>query len=209
MPDQRQTVAQIKRSILTVGGGRGFIVADAEGRRLVITAAHCLPYLPAGRGLTDSVVRTYSELIAPLGNDPEITVECLFVDPIGDVAVLGPPDREVFPDEDEAYQTLVGAVTTPLRMMDLPASDPQVAWLLSLQGEWFRCSVQRIGGLLGITEGADRIEPGMFGSPIIDDNGHALGVVSDGGTGANSLSPRLAYNLPAWLAPPRRRLIGR
>jgi hypothetical protein len=35
---------EAKRAVVTAGAGRGFVV-QAEGERLVVTAAHCLPHL--------------------------------------------------------------------------------------------------------------------------------------------------------------------
>jgi hypothetical protein len=60
-----------------------------------------------------------------------VWAECLFVDPIGDIAVLGPPDDQELPDESKAYDGLVKAESvTPLTVVP-PDSE---GWLLSLNG---------------------------------------------------------------------------
>ncbi len=89
---------EIKRAVVTVGTGRGFVV-DSQGRfgehnHLVITAAHCLPDLPPCHPLS-YVERTYDALLGLLGEEPTIAAECFFVDPIGDIAILGQPDGQV------------------------------------------------------------------------------------------------------------------
>jgi hypothetical protein len=38
--------------------------------------------------------KTYWGLIGPLGEKPSVAVEALFVDPLSDLAVLGPPDDQ-------------------------------------------------------------------------------------------------------------------
>ena len=55
--------------VITAGSGRGFVVEGA-GERLVITAAHCLPFLPPAQSFFGPKERTYGPLLAPLGDDP-------------------------------------------------------------------------------------------------------------------------------------------
>ena len=95
---------QTQQAIITVGDGRGFVVGTAS-RQLVITAAHCLPRFPPAASISHTEERNYSELLGSLGEDaPKVWAECLFADPIGDIAVLGPPDGELVHDEADAYQ---------------------------------------------------------------------------------------------------------
>ena len=74
--------------VITAGSGRGFVVEGA-GERLVITAAHCLPFLPPAQSFFGPKERTYGPLLAPLGDEPRAWAVCRFVDPIADIAVLG------------------------------------------------------------------------------------------------------------------------
>ena len=80
-------------SIVRVGDGRGFIIADGDeriadgGKGYVITAARCLPFLPPPHLARDPHEKTYPRLIGPLGADPSVTAACVFVDPIADIAV--------------------------------------------------------------------------------------------------------------------------
>ncbi len=87
------------RSILKVGDGRGFVV-NGERDRLVITAAHCLPRFPPCHAASYLEERTYAALLGVLGRKkPTVWAECLFVDPVADIAVLGPPDDQELSDE--------------------------------------------------------------------------------------------------------------
>jgi len=100
-------------AVITVNeGGRGFIVRG-RNNRLVITAAHCLPFVPPAVSFSFAEERTYAALLAPLGQQPAIMAECLFVDPVADIALLGPPDDDAAPDELDAYEELVDAGEVP------------------------------------------------------------------------------------------------
>ena len=106
-----------------------------------------------------------------------MSAECLFLDPIGDIAVLGPPDDQTLYNEWEAYTALMEAAD-PLPIADAPMSGP--AWLLSLGGQWFRCNVQHNGGALWISDASERIVGGMSGSPILAEDGSAIGALCTG-----------------------------
>ena len=76
-----------------------------------------------------------------------VAAECLFVDPVSDLSVLGPPDNQVFDEESDAYDALVEDLE-PLTV-SAAATDSDVeqrAWMLSLAGDWRSCTVKHHGG---------------------------------------------------------------
>jgi hypothetical protein len=77
-----------KDAVIAVGDGRGFLIEHAPGPHRVITAAHCLPHLPPAHPWSYEQERSYLNLLGSLGGKPSIAAECLFVDPIADIAVL-------------------------------------------------------------------------------------------------------------------------
>lgn len=198
----------VRAAIITVGPGRGFLV-EALRERMVITAAHCLPHLPAA--LSDE--RTYHTLLGTLGAEPTVSAECLFVDPIGDLAVLGCPDSQMEDDASDAYLNFVDSGSA-LRL-DV-VTTPCEAWLLTLDDRWTRCSV-RLSNPYGparsltLVDAKDGNAAGTSGSPILSADGRAIGVIS---VGAETVSldgqtrvvqaeqpgqPLLASALPLWL----------
>jgi hypothetical protein len=177
---------ELLNAVLQVGHGRGFVV-HGKHDRLVITAAHCLPELPPAHPASYNHERTW-KLLALLGEKPAVLTECLFVDPIVDVAVLGSPDNQQLFDEARAYDELVGSV----RPFHIGRARPRVDVLvLTLDSRWTKLTVERNGHWLWSGPG---FEPGMSGSPIVSLDGHAIGVVSTGGM--NPMNPVLTEALP-------------
>jgi hypothetical protein len=216
-----------RRAVITVRDGRGFVIQVAERnpnqkeiplmgkvrrprrwikRRFVVTASHCLPKLPPAHPGAFRHERTYEALLGPLHErTPSIMTECLFVDPVADIAVLGEPDyviSDTSPDPfwelvDGAEALYVGSITDGMR-----------GWLLSLDDQWKSCILHlgpADGPGLWITEAAAGITDGMSGSPIIGDDGRAIGVVcTSRGTGPGPYreggpNPGLMFSLPGWL----------
>ena len=194
-------------TVLTVGERRGFVV-EHRGEHLVVTASHCLPWLPSGFGIAYSEEHVYRKMLGPLGSAPTVACECLFVNPVDDVAVLGVPDTQSFSDEVDAYRALL-EYATPFRITEAPENGR--GFLLSLEGEWFGCQVEwkkSIDGPLWVSQLAQSIEGGMSGSPIVSENGNAIGIVAacvmekrkDAATDEFGASnPRLTRDLPLWL----------
>jgi hypothetical protein len=196
---QRLALQTVEDAILTVGAGRGFIVQPRLGlfpeSRVVITAAHCLPHLPPVPNFRVNA-RIYPRLVGSLSERrPSIWAECVFVDPIADVAVLGEPDNSTLHDEWLAYRELIDArPALPIGVL----VGPRLAWLFGRDGEWERCAVSLspLNNHLWIEHAATHgTVPGTSGSPIVLANGHAVGVVSTG----QYFNPRLTDCLPGWL----------
>ena len=156
-----------------VGHGHGFVVEGA-GERLVITAAHCLPFLPPAPPSFGPEARTYGPLLAPRGEAPRAWAVCRFVDPIADIAVLGSPNA---PHADDYKALTATALPIADRVRRHPVNFWASAWLLSLDGRWFSGTIRHFGGPLWITHPAERVLGGMSGSPIVAETGTAIEVV--------------------------------
>ncbi len=63
----------------------------------------------------------HKKLLAPLGQKPSIWCECLFVDPIADLAILGCPDDQELSEEAEAYEALTEPAV-PLKIVGAHAT---------------------------------------------------------------------------------------
>src|SRR5262245_20831094 len=103
--------ATFAKAIVKVGDGRGFIVQyrhytlPFEGKRIpiddrvIITAAHCLPFFPPCASFSSSEECTYKNLLGTLADNvppQNVWATCMFVDPIADIAILGGPDSQAY-----------------------------------------------------------------------------------------------------------------
>jgi len=188
-------------SVITVGDGRGFVIAPKHnrfGKRFVLSAAHCLPWLPPAHPATYTEELTYGPLLGPLGKEPSVLAECAFVDPVADLAVLRSPDNQELSEEADAYEALLEPMA-PLEVADVGGREV-LGQLLSLKGSWFSCTLQHRGGPFWIKDAKQPIQSGMSGSPILAANGAAVGVISvSGSRDYHGPNPRLIYHLPGWL----------
>jgi hypothetical protein len=205
---------RLARGVVRVGDGRGFVVRCQSYQGLedliVITAAHCLPHLPPAHPAMYLEERTYQRLLGPLGSEPTVWAECLFADPMADIAVLGSPDDQDLYKEAEIYRRLL-ANTHPLTIADAPAQGIErvtgfggsvievpapgegIARVLSLEGRWLEGRVTRRSNWLAF-EPEDFFVGGMSGSPIISESGEAIGVAS-----VSNQSPVIVDSLSAEL----------
>ncbi len=214
---QMTNLDSFTNAVVRVGDGRGFIVSYSVRlpsppskpsfsleQRLVLTAAHCLPSLPPMRP-ADNFERTYKELLGTLGGKTNVWAECLFVDPVSDVAVLGTPDDQELAKEANAYLALVD--DAPIFRIGEATNGP--GWVLSLDGKWVPSRLEIIGWGASPLE-IDPTEPGQSGSPILNGAGEAVGLISFGHetieSGGKALTkeragdqPILTRALPAWL----------
>jgi hypothetical protein len=201
-----------KNAVIQVGSasgiGRGFVIAGRDYRfhRIIITAAHCLPRLPRPVASLLSIEVTYKNLVGPLdAKAPDVWAECLFVDPVADIAVLASPDAQEFYEQAEGYEAFTGGLPA-MALSRVP--DEGDAYLLMPDGSWSGCRIRQTDqGMILMRHAAKGIHGGMSGSPILDGKGKAIGLVSmsSGSNRENSegdregASPSLANHLPGWL----------
>lgn len=200
-----------KRAVIHVGGARGFVVSAGEVR-YIITAAHCLPRwrYPYPHLANGPIELTFPRMIGPLGSKRTkraIGAELCFLSLADDVAVFMEPDGQMLGDENDQYQAFteqaitLGPAPNACGPWEWTVESETPAWLLSLDGQWLRCTVQNGGRWLTVRQGAELIKSGMSGSCIVDDNGAAIALVSTGGgtVGDGGFHPSLMGCLPPWL----------
>jgi hypothetical protein len=144
--------------------------------------------------------KTYRDLLGALGETPKVWAECLFVDPVGDIAVLGSPDDQELWDQAEAYDALTarGALSIGRATIDSHVQ------MLSLNGGWVPALVKHSESNLWLDMDREGIQPGMSGSPIINVEGVAVGVVTNqvectGHPPLRQIATALPCRLPVWL----------
>jgi len=205
-------------SVITVGHGRGFVMehrvyfefGDGYSKlrsKVVVTASHCLPNAPKVLSGIDYQLATYPKLLAPLGEEPSVWAQCLFFDPVADVAVLGEPDNQELSDEWDGYHALVSgrkafATATPKN---------GEGYMLALDGvTWKPTTLELHMTIGGNALSSGETLGGQSGSPILNAKGQAVALVSVGSETIsngvrtpmqewNGPQPILKLALPPWL----------
>ena len=133
-----------------------------------------------------------------------VWAECVFADPVVDIAVLAEPDGQELPDEWEAFLELIEKCSKAFRVKT-PSATKLRGWLLTLANVWSPCEVDASYARLSIRRASQGIVGGMSGSPILDDEGDAIGLVSTSRGALDTvqttadLVPCLSEALPGWL----------
>ena len=200
-------------AIVQVGKGRGFFLdTERVDGNVIVTAAHCLPHLPPCNVAHDTELFIYEGLVGMLGGDMKVPTQCLFVDPVGDIAVLGEPNDLELPKgkTSEEYDLLMRE--RPALRLDfsnswMPAPGRSVAegpvWLLDTEGQWVNGTARAFpSGQVKLSGSALIGKPGVSGSPVLDENGLVLGLVTNGVPEAGWMMADafvLKNRLPGWL----------
>ena len=202
---------ELTASVVQVGDGRGFMVESLDAFKRfepvshrIITAAHCLPNLPPAHPMSYTEEHTFQKLLGPLDGGRTVWAKCVFADPVADIAVLETPDSQALSDEADVFEELIEECSKAFRVKAPPATRLH-GWLLTLANVWAPCEVELFDRRLSITRANQGIMAGMSGSPILDDEGDAIGLVSTstnalhGVDTAGDFEPCLSEALPGWL----------
>jgi len=204
-------------SVITVGNGRGFVIEHrvffdfGNGlrrlrRKLVLTASHCLPHPPVMPCYSYQET-TYPNLLSPLGEEPSVWADCLFFDPVSDLAILGEPDNQEFGEESDAYARLVDG----RKPFKIAAPETGEGYMLALDGvAWQPTPLKVHVTMWGSSLSTGVTLAGQSGSPILDGKGRAVALVSVGGEAISNgvRTPMQSWNepqpirklaLPPWL----------
>ena len=181
-------------------GGRGVLIPGG----LILTATHCIGW----DGTAGLVLGDHHPVRVEAG-DHSFRLGPWFADAVSDMAALGPLDNQVFPEDEDAFDTWRAGIrpvqlspwlpkTRRLTRSARPESRP--VWLLSLDGRWIRGKVVKYGVHVtpcAAIEPRKRIESGMSGGPVVDGRGRLIGVVSWGEE--QGALPLATLALPSWI----------
>jgi hypothetical protein len=197
-------VAPIEAVLRTDTGGRAFIL-KGQRRNHVLTAAHCLPNIPPAHPWRNLDESTFQDFLSPLSGGPKVWAECLFCDVIMDLAVLWESSGQDLDEECEAFNPFIDDCPVlemstwqwkrPVYKLgeEYKPAEMQPGFVLSLENEWLPCTLGGRETSISIEE-QGIIKSGMSGSPILDANGKAIGLISTG-----SINPYLFATLPRWI----------
>lgn len=158
-------------------GGQGVLVPGGY----ILTAAHCVEWdTEGGMALGDY----HFEPLRTASGASLVGSVCA-VEPVADIAVLMAPDGQALRDESEAFEEWSEATApVPLAERTLKRGDSVGVQVLTHKREWIAGTITRydFASLPGATiclAAEHHIEAGTSGSPVVNDAGALVGLVSN------------------------------
>ena len=173
------------------------------GGGFILTAAHCVNYRVEGAmALGDLFLERVK---TPMG---ELVATVVAVEPVADIAVLGPPDDQMLFHEAQEYEQFCEQ-TKPVALcgrrkgyygkIPVHILSPSLKWIAGT------ANVVRPGRPTSFVSAAREVRSGASGGPIIDDAAALVGLTSIFSVparpgGANDgPAPRPRFALPSWV----------
>jgi hypothetical protein len=190
---------------LTGTGGRGVLVPG----KIILTAAHCIACDYSG-SMVLRIEEFRQTILTATGE--QIILAPLAIEPVNDIAALGPISYEA----EEKFDEFCDA-TEFISIWSCDADNPPTdefkpfkefpVYIYNKDGSWVTGSAkqQRRGDRSVWVETDKQIEGGASGGPIVTSSGELVGIVSvfneaDSGQKCNGASPRPLLTLPVWIA---------
>jgi hypothetical protein len=183
-------------------GGQGVLIKNG----FIVTAAHCIEFKCDGSMVSGDYFIEEIETI-----HGKFKVSPWAVEPVNDIAILGPLDGQVFPDEELGFEEFCEKVKPiPLFLAKLKQFEKFPIYVYThkktwLEGEATKWSPEKDSPSIGI-DYKEQIEGGTSGSPIINERGELVGIVSNasiktpGFDKCKGTAPRPHLALPIWIS---------
>jgi hypothetical protein len=199
---------QVEKAIIEVlpKGCQGVLVTG----EVILTAAHCVHFdIEGSMVLGDFYIE---EIRTVHGTMKGAT---LAVEPVADIAALGSPDSQEFGEEAEQFDSFCEKTkAVSLHVGNSEPFEPFPVYIHTHKGAWVTGTATQTSSdakALWI-EADEQIEGGTSGSPIVNESGELVGIVShtslarEGESRSNGLAPRPHVTLPLWVC---RRILGK
>jgi S1-C subfamily serine protease len=167
-PDVEAAVVELTRP-----NGRGVLLPGG----FILTAAHCLEWTAEGHmALGDD----HLEPIQTAGGQ-SLLLSVLAVEPVADIAVLGPPDDQRLPEQALSFDRFaVETEPVPLHRREIRRNEPFGVFVLNRDRGWIEATAVALRtndpGL--VLESREPIQGGASGGPVVTAAGELVGVVS-------------------------------
>jgi len=190
----RDTVEKATVTIWKEGeSGRGVLV---DGN-LILTAAHCIDWAAEVGGYMS--LREHYIVDIRLHDGTELKTNISAIEPCSDIAVLGTPDTQVFYKEGLAFEEFCEK-TTPIQMFDFSKDYSEFSiHIYTHENKWLTGKAEhRFPSSRIYYETKKPVKGGTSGSPIVNDSGELVGIVSNYTNHLDGLGPVPCLALPVW-----------
>jgi len=171
---------------------------------MILTAAHCIDWDCDGNMAGGMQEWEFVHQIVTA----ESTLKAIpfTVEAVSDVALLGPLDAQECPEEAERFEDFCEHTKpVPLFTGEIVLFEPIPIFIYTHKGKWLTGNAilcQRNGCTL-VLKTDEPIEGGTSGSPVVNEHGELLGIVSRGGPtkqdeAYSGTAPRPHLALPVW-----------
>ena len=199
--DERLKIENATVKLVGKKGGQGVLVPG----NLIVTAAHCVAYSTEG----EMVLGDYFVEPIETASGAKLSVTPLVMEPCSDIAVLGALDDQACPEQCEAfYQWCERTTSVRISTQRLSNGEEIPIEIRTHKGGWIAGNASQFGIVEGrsIWIGAkEQVEPGTSGSPIVNESGELVAIVSHTSLISESLpecsgsNPRPHLALPVWI----------
>lgn len=175
-------------------GGQGVLVPGGY----ILTAAHCVNWsIKGGMVLGDFCLHRIQTADGEL-----LDVTPYAVEPVNDIAALGALDDQAAPQKADAFEEFCESTPpVPVCTDEYAFGEYFPVHIYTHKGEWIAGQAARFGSFVTgslFVEPDSSIEGGTSGSPVVNDRGQLVAIVSNTGeVGGTSPRPHLA--LPGWI----------
>jgi hypothetical protein len=142
----------------------------------ILTAAHCITW--KGTGMM-ALGEPFLEPVETSDGRILVTQVCA-VEPVADIAVLGPPDDQMFSEQFLDFEESIEQLPcVPISLRTYPFGKSFEVEVFTHKRQWLKAkaTAYRCKSNLCL-EASDQIEGGTSGSPVIDKKGRLVGLVS-------------------------------
>ena len=192
---QKIEAATVKIIMEDDGFGSGVLIPG----RMILTATHCVQHTAdGGMAIGDYYIETLETSQGFLKAAP-IMVEC-----VSDLAVLGGLDGQEFWDELTAFDAFCETVEpVGIHLKEVHPCMPFPAYLRTREGEWMsgEATIFNAASPIIAVAFSHAIPAGTSGSPIVNDDGQIVGIVSNSSENPNRIQSSGSHPFPAMVLP--------
>jgi len=186
---EKATITLVKK------GGQGILIKN----KMILTASHCVNYSLSGEMMLGNY---YVENISTRSGNLVVSPVC--IEPIKDIAILGPVDSQELHNEYRLYDEFCGN-TFPVKVCrsKIEVGKKFNIFIYTHKKKWItgKAKLSFPDSPVLWIEVDEQIKGGTSGSAIVNEKGEIVGIVTNASESEKSdgMAPRPLLTLPVWI----------